>query len=347
VTHPFFRLPSRRRLAIYGAIVAVPALAWLLWSPGADVRDGRHDRGQNGLWMQHGWLGDDAWYARHTRPDKDQLKARLRDPGHLAETAAHLRRHGVRDLFPHLCPADPRGPIPPVDDAQTERFLDAFTPPDFRVLPWVGGVLDQHVHLRDPAWRGRFVASVVALIQAHPRLAGVHLNVEPCPSGTPEYLLLLEELRAALPQGKLLSVAAYPPPTALHRYEDVHWSSDYLAAVAQRSDQLAVMLYDTALSSRKVYTWLVGSWTGEVLAAAGATPVLLGLPAYDDAGVGYHDPEVENLETALAGVHAGLDDFAALPDAYQGVAIYCDWELTDDEWALLEERFLTPRATPR
>jgi hypothetical protein len=342
----FFRRPSPRRLAVYGAVLGGLALAWLLWSPGETVTDGRHDRGTNGLWMQHGWLGDDGWYARHTRPDnrveRDALQARLRDPRHLAATAAHLRRHGVRDLFPHLCPADPRGPIPPVDDAQTERFLDAFE--GFRVLPWVGGVLDRHVHLRDPGWRARFVASAAALLAAHPRLAGVHLNVEPCPSGTPELLTLLEELRAALPPGKLVSLAAYPPPSVLHPHEDVHWDEDYRRAVAARSDQLAVMLYDTALGSRKLYAWLLARWTGEVLAAAGDTPVLLGLPAYDDAGVGYHDPDVENLETALRGIHAGLSAHAPLTAAYQGVALYADWELTDDEWETLRREFL--RAGP-
>ena len=38
------------------------------------------------------------------------------------------------------------------------------------------------------------------------------------------------------------------------------------------------------------------------------------LPAYDDRGVGYHDPDVENLAESLAGVHAGLASFFALPE---------------------------------
>src|SRR5438034_2866009 len=32
---------------------------YLLWSPGLDIRDGRHDRGRNGIWLGHGWLGGD------------------------------------------------------------------------------------------------------------------------------------------------------------------------------------------------------------------------------------------------------------------------------------------------
>lgn len=38
------------------------------------------------------------------------------------------------------------------------------------------------------------------------------------------------------------------------------------------------------------------SWTQEILEWSLDTEVLLGLPAYDDEGVSYHYPEVENLK---------------------------------------------------
>jgi len=44
------------------ALVAILGLAYLLWTPGEVVRDGRFDRGLNGVWLQHGWLGDDEWF---------------------------------------------------------------------------------------------------------------------------------------------------------------------------------------------------------------------------------------------------------------------------------------------
>jgi hypothetical protein len=90
----------------------------------------------------------------------------------------------------------------------------------------------------------------------------------------------------------------------------------------------------------------MAEWTREVLAWSGTTPVLLGLPAYDDAGVGYHRPEVENLPTGLAGIHAGLS--ASSPAAnYQGVALYSDWELDDGEWRHFREHFLKPVTSSR
>ena len=49
----------------------------------------------------------------------------------------------------------------------------------------------------------------------------------------------------------VLSVAAYPPPTKWHRFPDVHWHGSYMHKVADRCDQLAVMMYDTAIPLEK------------------------------------------------------------------------------------------------
>lgn len=285
--------------------------------------------------MQHGWLGDDGWFARNRRDVK-----LFRPPARLEELAQRLRRHHIAYAYPHLCPCSSRGALPPVDAAQTERLLDTLE--GVEVLPWIGGVLGRHALPEDLGWRRQFVASAVALLVAHPRLAGVHLNIEPWPSGDRDLLALLEELRRALPTGKLLSLAAYPPPALVHPSLDVHWELDYLAEVAVRCDQVAFMMYDTALRWPKPYRWLVADWTREVLQTVPpGVGVLVGLPAYDDAGVGYHVPEVEDLGNGLLGLHAGLASFESLPAHYLGAAIYSDWELDAAEWALWRERFLS------
>ena len=74
--------------------------------------------------------------------------------------------------------------------------------------------------------------------------------------------------------------------------------------------------------------------------------LLLGLPAYDDAGVGYHDPRVENLDNALRGVNAAL--FALGPRATRasGIAIYADWTTSPADWSIFERRFRSPPARP-
>ena len=103
---------------------------------------------------------------------------------------------------------------------------------------------------------------------------------------------------------------------------------------------MAVMMYDTALREPNLYQRLMKVWTEQVLAWSGSASVLLGIPAYEDAGVGYHDPSVENIANALAGIHAGLEPTPALPQNYQGVAIYCDWEMNAQKWADFDARLL-------
>jgi len=310
-------------------------LGYLLWSPGLDVRDGRHDRGRNGIWLGHGWLGGDDWFIRNGKTNEF---TRFRDPARIRELAKQLYQHHTTDVFPHLCPAGSDGRLPSVDADQVERFLDAFAA--FRVIPWIGGPNGSSTRLHKPEWRSAFTTNVLHLIVAHPRLAGVQINVEPLRNGDTNFLQLLEELRTALPPGKLLSVAAYPPPTWWHPHQDVHWNEEYFREVARRSDQLVVMMYDAAQRVPKTYQRLMADWTQEVLAWSEGKQVLLGVPTYDDAGVGYHDPKVENLMNALLGVHRGLSH-QPLPTNYQGVAIYCEWETRDTEWQYFREHFLS------
>lgn len=316
------------------ALLLILGLVYLLWSPGLDVRDGRHDKGHNGIWVSHGWLAGDEWFLRN---GKTKELGNYREAKNINALAARLREYHVTDVFPHLCPVDPDGKLPVLDAAQVEKFLDAFQ--GFRIIPWVGGPNGSAAQIRNPRWRTSFVANVSALLASHPRFAGVQINIEPLTSGDTNFLALLDELRLKRPPGKILSVAAYPPPTRWHPYEDVHWEEAYFREVARRSDQLAVMMYDAAQKVPKFYQRLMADWTEEVLAWSEGKDVLLGVPTYDDAGVGYHDPKVENMRNAILGIHRGLSR-RSIPTNYQGVAIYCEWETSEGEWRWFKDHFL-------
>ena len=98
---------------------------------------------------------------------------------------------------------------------------------------------------------------------------------------------------------------------------------------ARHCDQLAVMMYDTAVPLEKFYVHLMTDWTKQLISATRHTDceLLLGIPAYDDAGVGYHRPEVENISSALRGISA-----AEPGNRIGGVALYCEWEMTAEKW---------------
>ena len=101
------------------------------------------------------------------------------------------------------------------------------------------------------------------------------------------------------------------------------------------------MMYDTALPSSKLYRALMASWTREVLAWSDGSKVLLGVPAYDDTGVSYHHPRVENLNHALPGIHSALAGYRKLPALYQGLAIYSEWEMDAQEWRYWTDSFMS------
>lgn len=331
----FLSIPWKR-LAILAVLLALSCVGYLLWSPGDRQTDGRYDRGSNGIWLQHGWIGDDAWFARY---DKNDRKPDFRDEEKLRALAQTLRAHHITELFPHLAPCSPSGALLEPDHEQLELFLQVLD--QERVMPWIGGVYQRDVRPDDPAWRHTFIEDTRALLSRHPSLAGVHLNVEPWPSGEPDMLVFLDELKQSLPEGKLLSLAAYPPPVPVIGNLEVHWSPGYISEVAHRVDQMVFMNYDSGLKARKLYVALQRHWIEQELAAVGQTQTLIGLPAYDDFGVPWHDPRVENLESALDGLNAAMLSAPGNHSNYAGVAIYSDWEMTSDEWALFEGRFNT------
>jgi hypothetical protein len=273
-----FKLLIWRTILRFGIIVIISVAIYLLWSPGKYEQSGRNDLRSNGIWIQHGWLGDDQWLLRNKKN-----KTVFRDQENIQALADLLDRHGILYVYPHVSPSDPGGRIAAVDPAQTERFLDRFD--KFKVIPWVGGVFHKQCFPESPQWRANFISSSVKLLKEHARLAGLHINIEPMPSGNKDFLILLQELRQAMPKEKILSIAAYPPSTVLHPFPDVHWDREYFQQVSKISDQMVVMMYDTGLKLPKVYQWLMSQWTRDVLAWAEDSKLLLGIPVYDDEGV--------------------------------------------------------------
>ena len=177
---------------------------YLLWKPGLDIRNGRHDRGRNGLWLAHGWLGADAWFIRNGKTNE---YSKYRDPSRLRELAEKLQRYHITDVFPHLCPAEPDGHLPAFDDSQAERVLDGLA--GIRVMPWIGGPDGGSVRLQNSKWRAVFTNDVAGLLTAHPRFAGVHLNIEPVPSGDTNFLSFLQEQCDMTSSARALRVAGH------------------------------------------------------------------------------------------------------------------------------------------
>lgn len=316
---------SFRRVGIaLGSVFMVVIIAYLVWTPGSS---GPLPAGKvHGAWLTHAWWGDAEWYADSSRKREDYFGTER-----VAAMAARLHALGIRDWYIHAGPARSDGSLPQIDVAQAQLLVSANR--GGQVLAWVGGVLDDHCPVAEVEWRTAFVRSCAALVK-QTGIAGIQLNIEPCPSWTDGYLQLLEELRPGLPSGTRISIAAYPPPHQLHPAPSVHWDEDFFRAVSQRCDDMCVMAYDTAQTWGKPYTWMVATWTCECLEWS-AVPVRIGLPAYAEYGNPWHHPEVENLVRAFPGVCRGVAD---APNArYAGWAIYAEWTMSEDDTTIIRQ----------
>ena len=312
-----------RIVAVLAIIPCVAAVVYLFWQPGSD--EPLPEYSNNAIWLGHGWLGDDSWFIRNKR-DKEKFRSIEK----ISELFKKLSDNKIHTVYPHLCPAQNSGRIALYDREQLERFLDIATQYDIKVVPWVGGVFEESAFPEDNKWRKNFVDSVDELLKNHPRLSGVQVNIEPWPSYNVGFLMLLDELRLVT-KGKILSVAAYPPPTLWHQFPDLHWRLVYLKRLTEHCDQLTVMMYDTSILLEKFYIKLMRDWANQLLSTArsASCELLLGIPAYEDAGVGYHHPDVENISSALRGISASESK-----KHIKGIAVYCEWEMDDSKWKL-------------
>jgi hypothetical protein len=309
------RFSFRGVCIVLGCVLFSLIIAYVCWSPGAP---GPLPPGKtHGAWLTHAWWGDDVWYADSSRKRADYFGAQR-----VAALAKRLHGLGIRDWYIHAGPARGDGALPVIDVGQARLLVEANQ--GGQVLAWVGGVLDVHCPVGEVGWRRSFVVACADLVK-RTGIAGIQLNIEPCPPRTTGYLELLDELKAGLPSGSRLSVAAYPPPTALHRAPAVHWGEEYFREVSRRSDDLCVMAYDTALRTGKPYTWLVANWTRECLAWS-VNPVRIGLPAYAEFGKPWHHPQAENLAHAFPGLCRGFAESS--PTNYAGWAVYAEWTMT-------------------
>ncbi len=169
------RLPWR---TLFGSILVLFVLAggYQIWQPGKHVTDGRHDLGHNGIWLQHGWLGDSAWFQRVQKDPR-----MFQQPSVILRLKQLLHDHHITDLYPHVAPCAETGEIAGVDARQMQQFLSIMD--EFRVIPRVGGVLDVHAFPASTTWRQQFIASIRELLHTYPILAGIHVNIEPLPLG--------------------------------------------------------------------------------------------------------------------------------------------------------------------
>ncbi|QMU76304.1 hypothetical protein GXW83_11670 [Streptacidiphilus sp. PB12-B1b] len=310
------RLTVTLALALVGGLIGGAGGLWAddAGTPPAHARS----RGGDAVWLGHAWVDG--------RKDEADVLA----------LAARLRGTGVHDLFVHTGPLADDGTLDPALYPRAAWLVRALhrAAPGIRVQSWLGDTVDSEGPGLDPD-RVDLTGAVGQVLDAG--FDGVQLDLEPVHSGDPGFLRLLARVHALTgARGRVLSVSVpqIDPLPGLHAVAGLltghpkWWSSGYLAQVAARVDQVAVMAYDTGMPLPSLDSGYVEQQTALALdAVPPSVDLLIGLPAYHADALG-HVASAETVAAAIRGVRLADRGRAGF-----GVALYADFTATAQDWA--------------
>ena len=188
------------------------------------------------------------------------------------------------------------------------------------------------VNLDDSSVREQ-IAATAAHFVSDLGFGGVIYDIEPILNNNPRYIDLLEETRADLPSGAILSTIGQKWAPNAHVADflrsqgkaDAWWTTYYYADVAAHVDQIVPLIYNSAMPTARAYEIFVQQETEHILDAVRSArhppQVLIGLPTYPGKDSFWFHDTAENMSTGLSGVIAGLNSNRDT-SAFTGVAIY-------------------------
>ena len=282
------------------------------------------------------WIGTEWTYELHEPAAVDSLAEQLRanDIGAVYAWVSWLQEDGTwrgAENFTRV-------------REFTNQLKEAY--PEVILYGWLGFPVD----LADDGYRlddeelQQSIADFSASVVAELGFDGVFLNVEPVWDGDESYLDLLRKVRASV--GDTVPISSAIPPDWSPEDADIPvpplivpgtiWSKEYKQSVALLSDEMAVMAYNSGLTSAEDYVeWMayqVAIFAEAVSELGEGTTVMIGIPTYDDQLPG-HDTTVENVVSALEGFDLGLAQAGDAASYVSGVAIYAGWTTDDTEWS--------------
>jgi hypothetical protein len=180
---------------------------------------------------------------------------------------------------------------------------------------------------------------------------GVMLDAKPIFDGNPDYPVLLQAVRRSIGGLDTPLAVAVPPdltptdagitlPSSIA--PNTVWSPQYKQRIALQADKLVVSAYNSYLTDPVDYiTWVSYQVTSFITAMETmdiTSTLIIGLPNYA-AVPPAHDTQIESMSAALDGVARSLPDLDEDQRfLLQGVAIFTDHDLTEDEWRVFREK---------
>ncbi|MGO8948855.1 MAG: hypothetical protein ACLQUY_14625 [Ktedonobacterales bacterium] len=295
---------------------------------------------QNGVWLEHSWAGQ-----AHSGAEYDAL-------------AEQLAAEQISYVYAHVGPLNADGTIP-ADIAPNAATLVAELHarlPHLHVLAWIGqveaaggGPGEVTVNLNYSQVRDA-IAATAAHFVTDLGFDGVQYDIEPIINNNPRYIDLLDETRALLPAGAILSTIGqkWAPDARAADFlrsqgkADAWWTSYYYAAVAAHVDQIVPLIYNSAMPTGDAYEFFVQQETEHILDAVRSAryppQVLIGVPTYTGDSFWFHDT-AENISTSLTGIITGLNSNRNTA-AFTGVSLYRFATTSSHDWSIYNSMWL-------
>jgi hypothetical protein len=326
---PTIRVPRSGRLlfGVFGAVVFVAVVVIAL----GRLRNTSPIQYPNAV-----WLGTEYTYEDHTDDEINALVGKLRDQqiGTIYAYVTYLQFNGTwrnEDKFDKV-------------EAFAKQFHEAY--PEAQLLGLIGVPTEDAANpprLSDVNLQQQ-VAELSKRVVDEFGYEGIFIDAEPVWDGDQNFLALLRAIRAtvgidvaisaAIPPDWSPSNSSIPLPPLIE--PGTEWKKEYKQSVALLVDHLAVMAYQSSLTSTADYAqWVSYQVKTYALAVAELdtkTDLFIGIPTFDAEPPG-HDPAVENINSAVEGVRLGLEQAGDAARYVTGLAIYADWTTDDTEWS--------------
>ena len=275
----------------------------------------KYAKGTDGIWIRYTWYFGEV------------------DESHMRKHSRWMQDSGFKYGFFHVRSAGKSGGLihDYMDKAKNLNRVVAESAPNLERIAWiyVGNEAGLgSVDLAAPGTKEALVKTAKRLLDEG-GFEGIQWDYEICRDGDKDFLELLRMSREALPEGTFIGVCA--PTNYAWPLSGFGWSEEYFREVAQLSDQIALMIYDTGMVLPRLYARHVRRQTAVLKDAVEGTDctVLFGLASYGQ-GFRSHNPRAENLSIGIRALRTGLESNPS--ENFEGLSIFADYTTSDEEW---------------
>ena len=267
--------------------------------------------------------------------------------------ALKLKTNNIRYAYIFGGPFEDNGHLPEyVFSEQTKESIKILKKiyPELKILPWIGGVQNKTVHLEQVGWVKNAIADTMRLTKTL-SIDGIHLDLEYVLYPDPQFnqkkldeknygehwMKFHKTLRLALPN-EFISSVVVSTASGTKPWKHKHTLSE-IKEISSIINQISFMFYETNIHELNAYRenlkeqlQQIKNLKYELNQKAPQYLMALGTFNIQKALSSYRDLRFEKLPTTLKLMKELDQEISPNSSLVDGLAIYCEWETTDQEW---------------